>query len=518
MKTENVNISNPNTPQTTGDLEKQNLSIFSNALRNSYGNMRSPFLERTYGESRTSIEDSRDYSKEDIESTIKGGNVVSQARLSRSYYNKNMMYKRIILYYASLLKFSGILIPEVYNPEFPITHESSKKKYTKAIRYMNSLNSEALFAHVTWRVLLEGSYYGVIVKNGTNISLLDLPFEYCKSEHTDETNTDIAQFNVSYFDRITDARERQLLLDSYPREIQEFYGNKDRRQSYSDWITLSTDVGVCFRIYNKAPLFLATLSSLIDYNNAVDINEKKELEEIKKILISKVPFWGDGNLLLEPAEVQEMHNGIVNMLASNPNISVISTYADTTLASSKTTNDSTVANNVEKMRANVYSTAGVSAQLFSAVGNLATEASVDNDIALMMTLAEKYSIFVTNLLNKNFGNTNFGFKYMILPVSWYNYRKYAEDAFKMATAGYSLLVPAVAMGFSQFDLQNLKGLENDLLKLGDILIPLQTSFTQPGEGKDGTGSKGKPPLPNDKKSDKTIRNTEGKDKGGVDKK
>ena len=38
------------------------------------------------------------------------------------------------------------------------------------------------------------------------------------------------------------------------------------------------------------------------------------------------------------------------------------------------------------------------------------------------------------------------------------------------------------------DLINIKDLENDVLKLGDKLKPLSTSYTQTSDGKDGDGN------------------------------
>jgi hypothetical protein len=63
-------------------------------------------------------------------------------------------------------------------------------------------------------------------------------------------------------------------------------------------------------------------------------------------------------------------------------------------------------------------------------------------------MASKFARFVTNLVNDNFANSNISFKYTILPITLHNEQKYIDGAYKLATAGYSLLVPALAKGFS----------------------------------------------------------------------
>jgi hypothetical protein len=94
-----------------------------------------------------------------------------------------------------------------------------------------------------------------------------------------------------------------------------------------------------------------------------------------------------------------------------------------------------------------------------------------------MYLANKFARFVTNVINDNFANTNISFKYTILPITHQNETKYIDGSYKLATAGYSLIVPALAQGLNQKDLVNIKDLENDVLKLTDRLLPPKTSFT-----------------------------------------
>ena len=198
------------------------------------------------------------------------------------------------------------------------------------------------------------------------------------------------------------------------------------------------------------------------------------------------------------------------MMKHNKNVSVLTTYADVDAIVSNAATDN-ANNSLEKMMQNIYAEAGVTSQLFAATGNLSVEISIKNDTALMMVLANKYSTFVTYLLNKNFANKNLQFKYTILNITYYNESQYITDSFKLAQSGYSLLLPALALGITQRDLSNIKDLENDVLDLSSKLIPLQSAYTQSGEGP------GRPKLPDDQKSSKTIANERSLDaQGGAD--
>lgn len=62
------------------------------------------------------------YSKEEVQSIINSGSVLAQKTLSRNYYDGNGVYKQVIMHYATLLKYIGILIP------YPIFSQSLQDK------------------------------------------------------------------------------------------------------------------------------------------------------------------------------------------------------------------------------------------------------------------------------------------------------------------------------------------------------------------------------------------------------
>lgn len=235
----------------------------------------------------------------------------------------------------------------------------------------------------------------------------------------------------------------------------------------------------------------------------VDNDIEKAEDEVKKILVQKIPHLNDGTLLFEPPEAQVMHDGAVGMLRVNKNVSVLTTYGDIDAIVSKTTSDS---NNtvIERMAANVYNEAGTSSQLFNSSSNLALKLSIKNDMKLMSPLINKFEKWVTELVNRLYSNTNITFTYKILPITEYNKDEFIDNSFKLATSGYSFLMPALAMGISQSEIGNLKDLENNILKLNDKLIPLASSYTSSGKPSSDEG--GRPKKKDDETSDKTEKN------------
>jgi hypothetical protein len=78
----------------------------------------------------------------------------------------------------------------------------------------------------------------------------------------------------------------------------------------------------------------------------------------------------------------------------------------------------------------------------------------------------------------------------------------------LAQSGYSFLLPSIASGINQRDLINIKSLENDVLDLSEVLIPLSSSYTQ------SANPVGRPKMKTEDKSPKTIQNEDAIDNQG----
>ena len=465
--------------------------------------------DNTYGTLGTSraryLERIRDYTPEKIERIITSGSLAEQQALSRNFFYKDGYYKQIIIHYATLLKYAGLLIP---NPSLgkKLSTSHISKRYYNALDYVEKMNLPVFLTDCATRALIDGCYYGVIVQlDKQNFSVLDLPSGYCQTRYKDLNGDDLIEFDVSYFNSIVDLTAKEQALASYPKFIRDAYKKWQKQKSSNSWVIIPSDIGICFPFFDGRPLFLSVIPASLEYDDAIQTERDRDAEEIRKILVQKIPHLQDGRLLFEPDEAAEMHTGAVGMLKGNKNISVLTTYADVDAVVSKTTGEST-SKTLEQIEKNIYAQAGVSGQIFSSTGSSTLDASIKNDIALMMYLANKFSRFITNSINRIYGNTNITFKYQILPVSIHNMDKFVDQSFKLSGSGYSYLLPVVALGLSQRDIVNLKELENDVLKLGEKLIPLSSSYTQSSDNPTG-----RPKLDDSEKAEKTIKNEESLD-------
>ena len=447
----------------------------------------------------------KDYTEEEVKRIIETGSLLEQQRLSRNYFNKDGYYRQLVLYYATLLKYVGLLIPNP-TPGKKLSTSHIQKRYFQAMDYVDKMHLETIFVEWAQKILVDGCFYGVVSKvDKLHFAVLALPAAYCQTRFKDVAGNDLIEFDVSYFNTITDESNRKAALAAYPDFIVSAYRKWNKGKSSNKWIIIPPDIGICFPMLDGRPFFVNIIPSTMKYDEAVSTEQEREKEEIRKILVQKIPHLNDGRLLFEPDEAEEMHRGAVGMVRNNKNTTVLTTYADVDSITSRSSTENAGSNTLECMKQNIYSQAGVSGEIFAATGGNTTETSIKYDTAIMMYLANKFARFVTNVINDNFANSNISFKYTILPITHQNEAKYIDGSYKLATAGYSLIVPALAQGLSQKDLVNIKDLENDVLMLTDRLIPPKTSFTDGSEeGSEG----GRPTKSADEKRDQTIKNEE----------
>ena len=145
--------------------------------------------ENTYGYSNHIIQyrvAAKKYSEEDIKRILDSGSLEQRIRLSRYYFDKGGFYQRILLHYATLLKYVGIIIP---NPAFGKTLSETyiEKKYNSAVSFVDAINLPQLCTDIAIKVLRDGCYYGIIQGiSNTSVSILDLPTLYCRTRFKNE--------------------------------------------------------------------------------------------------------------------------------------------------------------------------------------------------------------------------------------------------------------------------------------------------------------------------------------------
>lgn len=489
-------------------MEKENrekLSLFSVASGYGRSSEASDFTDWStrYGTS---------YTMERMVEILDGTSIREKIKMSRHYFGRDGYYKRIILHYANFLKWAGVLTPLVAKDK-KITDNTISKRYYQAIDYVDGMNLPNLLTEMAIKVFTDGSYYGVqIDPRGKDFKYLTLPANFCRSTKISMSGQPLIEFDVTYFEKITNLIERNVVLKSFPKEVSKAYALWKRKRGNSPWYLIPEEITICFSPYGKVPPFLSAIPKSLQYDNAVLRREELEKEEIKKVLLQKIPHLSDGQFLMEPPEAAKMHDASVAMLSdTNPNTAVLTTYADVSIESSETNNQTGASQILDTIKSNIYAQGGVPKEIFSPTGSSSTGLALQNDLSFVMILANLMSTMISRVVSSKFGNGSIQFSYTIFPLSWYNEKDFTDRAHKMASAGYSLLTPAIASGTSQNEFVNLKHLENDLLGLTDLLVPFKSAFNSAAEDENTGGRKEKDI---EERTDKTEQNKQIIDEGG----
>ena len=450
------------------------------------------------------IDSMANWTPDKVNQTLTRGSLSQKRALSRHYFQANGLYREVMVYYASLLLYKGLLIPSPKNSN-NISSKNTQKKYSAALEYIKKSNLPSKCFNWALDILVYGGYCGIITDKKDRLVVIDLPATHCRSLYKTEDGEPTVEFDLSYFDSIEDSAIQKKALNCYPSYISRAY-KKFKNNKIDNWYMLPIEDSICFNLFNSStPPFLDLIPAIIGYESDLEMDRKRNKEELKKIIVHKIPHLTDGTLLFQPEEVEVIHKGVCGMLKGNENIDVFTTYGEAEILNTKTTNDSTKSN-TECSRQDIFMKAGVSQEIFSATASSAIPASTRRDLAFCMVFANKFAAVITKVINKVFGNSSLSFTYIFLPISYQNQYDYIDKSLSLANGGYSLFAPSIAMGIDQKDLVELKQLENTL-GLTELLKPLNSAFQQSqGSNDDNTDERGAPELPLDQKSDKTITN------------
>lgn len=416
-----------------------------------------------------------DYTTKEVEDIIKNGSTAEKKALSVYFFKHNSMYKRIILHYASFLTYQYLLVP--HTPiEDGLSDPDIILKYDDAVDFLYNFQVESKCSYFTYKILVEGGYYGLIKEVNKLPVLMDLPIEYCRSRFKNNQDIDVVEFDLSFFDSIRDDTLRKQVIATYPKYIQKEYRKYLKNKNKYRWMFLLPTDGIHFSFYEEYPFFLDIVPLLIGYDELSDINKQKRNQEIQKILVQEIPITSQGELVFEPIEAKSMHSASKQMLNDVVDVVPLTTYTKAHVESLQDTSSSET-NYLKEARAEIFGVTGTSDQIFAPDSSGAIPYYLQNTLSFMRAFSRQYQQFFTVLINRYFSNNDIKFNIIVPPISNYNSKEFIADAFKLASSGYSFFMPCMAMGVGQRDLRDLKLLEGTL-RLRDILEPLHSSYTE----------------------------------------
>ena len=474
---------------------------------------------------------------------IMENNYIQLRNFSRFFYKTNGIYAKLCQYVSFMYRYDWYIVPEVFDQS--AKEDKILKDFSKILNFLDNSYIKKLCGEIALKVLIDGCYYGYVVPSTDSILIQELPCDYCRTRFSIKGSPAI-EFNMRFFDeKFKDLHYRMRILDLFPEEFKKGYILYKKGKLQPDflgdkngWYLLDYGAAFKFNLNNSdAPAFIDIIPYLLDLDAAQDLDRRKQMQQLLKIIIQKLPLDKNGELLFDVDEARDIHNNAVAMLQRAIGVDVLTTFADVESIDMSDKNTTTTKDDLEKVERTVYNAAGISKNVFNTSGNLALEKSILEDESSIRNLLFQFAIFFDKIVcNKNSNKTKYAFRFYMLETTQYNYQNLAKLYKEQSAMGHSKILPQIALGHSQSFILNTAHFENEVLHLPTLMLPNLLSSTmnladllgktgqqnsdnnqKKTEGKNETqtvktpseaGKAGRPEKDNDQKSEKTIQNKE----------
>lgn len=449
--------------------------------------------------------------------------------ISNYFYNTNGIYSKVCDYFAYLYRYDWYITPEIKD-ESEKSFEKALIDFNNILGYLDNSHVKKVCGDIASEVVKNGAYYGYISPSRDGLILQQLPINYCRTRFN-IGDMPVIEFDMRFFDEnFRDVNYRMKILRMFPKEFQKGYvlykqgklepdteyyplGRRDShlvntntqlnwRPGY--WYTLEPGSAVKFCFNNgDQPLFINAIPAILDLDAAQDLDRRKQMQQLLKIVIQKLPLDKNGDLIFDIDEARDIHNNAVEMLQHAIGVDVLTTFADVQVEDMADSNTTTTSDDLERVERTVYNSLGVSKNLFNTDSNLSLEKSILQDESTMRVLLLQFNSFfdkITQQLGSN--KKKYNYRFYMLETTQYNYQNLAKMYKDQVQMGYSKMLPQIAMGHSQSSIIHTAFFENKVLKLSEIMIPPLMSSTLNADSILGTNNQN-----NNSKNQKTSEET-----------
>lgn len=472
-------------------------------------------LQYRWGRANANSVASHDFTLEEIQDIIRSGDINQLRELSRLYYRTNSNYRNKVDYLVSLPYYDTVVTPIF---EGKGSQTQIIKAFYNACQFIESLDIRNTLTRITRAWIINGIYCGLLCEAEGKVVIYDLPIQYCRTRFKDFNNLNVLEFNITYFDNFMhDIEYRNKIIGTFPVEIQAAWKLWQAGKLGDPWVMIPSShggVSFCFA-EDQSPAIISSIPDLLALKNAIGREEKRDENELYKLLIQRMPIDSEGHLAFELDEVAEMHAGVATMLQDLDTVDVLTTFGDTTLENLQDSGSASQSSDkIDKYAKNAWGALGGGELLFNPDGSSTLAYMIQKDESYMKTYLNMYATWIKYLINERFSRNGVTFDFEILPTTRYNIKDFRNSYFQSAQYGYSKMYAGVACGIKQLDQISLMKFENEYLEMNKFMIPLQSSYTSsgatpaPSSGSSNAsgGQVGRPELDDTEKSEKTQAN------------
>ena len=459
------------------------------------------------------------YTKELIKQYLKNPyNYRNEIReVSRYLYRVSSLYKKIVLYYATIPMYYYNVTPAVDFAK-SINVNKSIKDYQSFLKRLQGINFQKECIPIITTTIRDGIYCGFVYSNDDNgFFIHTLDPKYYKIRGKNECGQWIVYFDATYFasgnnkefvDGIngdTSGTWDQVFIDGWNDYNDDTTNNR--------WFMLPPEKTICL-IANMddefdmpLPFFSGIFTSLLDCLDYEQVIADKTTLENYCLLVATIPLIKDSNMVDDFAVSMELVQEAQDMIADAvPDLVGFATLPGMelnpiTFKDKNTANDTDIlSNSVE----NVFNQAGVSRSIISngsSTNSVGLKHSIQNDTSISFIWVDRLQ---SNLQYYFSSNISPDYIFSFHKETWYSKEEYIKELASGATTGVVTAMDYMtALGSTPYEAY-CKILFEEAIGIKLRLTPLSTSYTQSSKN-----SSGRPASDDDDLSEEGIATRDG---------
>jgi hypothetical protein len=426
--------------------------------------------------------------------------------ISQLLLAKSPQYQRLVRYFSGMALFAHVITPikEIKK----VNEKKALKQYVEVGELAKLMNLRHEMQKVLHVAFTEDIFFGYIhrTKKDFYIQKVDASIAKITSVEDGVFNYSI---DMSYFEKNVN------VVKAWAEEVQVKYAQwkamKNKNPKLSPWVELDARNTICIKINEHQleafPPFAGSFDAIFDIEGFKQLRKDKEELGNYMLLAQELPMRKDSennnDFMIDRDMMMFFHNMAVDTVPENVGV-VTSPMKIEPIKFDKDRADN---DGVAKAERDFWSGNGTSQLLFNADKStsqgLLMSIKTDEEIVYgVLTQIERW-------LNRylKFEYSDLMYNISILPITHFN----RQEMFQMYLQAGQFGIPvkshiSASVGLDPIEMMNMAHLENNLLKMHEEFIPLQSSHTQNGEeAVAGSGENGRPKKDQKEVSDETAR-------------
>lgn len=433
--------------------------------------------------------------------------------ISRFLCRNSMIYKKLIMYYASAPLFHYNITPlNGFTDE--LDAEIILKNYESMLKKFNSFDLQKEGYSALYLAIRDGFYVGyTYYSEDKGIFTMPLDTQYCRIYGKNQAGQWVVYFNAKYFDT---GNNKEYIngtdgkgSGAWDKVFIDGYNAYEKDKTNAQWFKLPPEKTLCLITCDEdefaypLPFFLPLFVSLLDLLDLEQIIQSKNELENYKLIVSKIPLVSGSDDVDDFALSVDMAKYFNKLLeAVVPDlIGVAFSPMDIDTVSFENSNSTKDTDSLADSIKNLFNNAGAS-QIVVAGGestnSVGLNHAIQNDEATLWVWIKRLQSWLNYFISKNISEN---FYLDIHKITWYNRNEYLAEMKDYVSFGADILGWLTAKGDTPYIAYQKLRFER-ALGLSSMFNPLQTSYTLSSNG--GEVGQGRDTLPDDQISDEGI--------------